>query len=694
MICEKCRMKLSDDMKFCPVCGTAVSKSTESPDNHVPVCRKCGASLLPDARFCLKCGSPVETVPPSKSAESPDNHVPVCRKCGASLLPDARFCLKCGSPVGTVSPTNHQLTPKPVSFTREEKRVQKRKKQSIWYIAIAVFLITAIVGTFIFSTFHRNNESSYNNRYRYTVMELEKGESGDNHDNILIDSEGNIITINAKRLYLSYIGDNGVAAGLTYKGDGTNSDESLFIIKDGQYIEITNKVVGNDKRDFQLCGSGKKLFYKETNEKIYSYDTENGITSEIHEGTYIDFVSYDGNVVTFDDEYCKIGDKSAFWAAPFANYEGVSDSGKNVYFNKYYHTTIGDDESYRAEFAVINAASHKDGYFPDEYIINESESIYTGITAHNNDYSEILFEYDGDTYFYNNKKRRKTLICNNAFLCPVEGIRLLQGIDDKFAIEVTLIDYWKRYQNIYGSIDLTESLYDTVHSVDTIKKHVYLKFNYDEKSTVSLVYLNDDLTCQMLVEDVTADPVISSSGNYIWAISGGNEIYRIDMTGREPKTKSIDMNGLSIQWVDDYNSMDHFYSVPIALCDGGESAYCIADVSTDYENDMASGTLYHINMDDGSISMIDNDVVRCISDERGHIYYLNNDSPEQKTGSLYSYSQSQGKKQITRDVHNIFMINSSLFATKLSEEYNLYKLEDNMLHLVADNIYNGDFLHN
>jgi RNA polymerase subunit RPABC4/transcription elongation factor Spt4 len=30
MICEKCRMKLSDDMKFCPVCGTAVSKSKES----------------------------------------------------------------------------------------------------------------------------------------------------------------------------------------------------------------------------------------------------------------------------------------------------------------------------------------------------------------------------------------------------------------------------------------------------------------------------------------------------------------------------------------------------------------------------------------------------------------------------------------------------------------------------------------
>jgi len=687
MICEKCRMKLSDDMKFCPVCGTAVSKSAESPDNHVPVCRKCGASLLPDARFCLKCGSPVGTVPQSKSAESPDNHVPVCRKCGASLLPDARFCLKCGSPVGTVSPTNHQLTPKPASFTREEKRVQKRKKQSIWYIAIAVFLITAIVGTFIFSTFNRNNESSYNNRYRYTVMELEKGAFGDNHDNILIDSEGNIITVNAKSLHLSYIGDNGVAAGSTYKGDETNSDESLFIIKDGQYIEITNKVASSSEMDFQLCGSGKKLFYRETDEKIYSYDIENGITSEIHEGTYIEFVSYDGNVVTFGDEYCKIGDKSAFWAASFANYVGASDSGKNVYFNKAYHRGgNGGDGSNRVEFAVINAASHKDGYFPNEYIINESESIYTSITAHNNDYSEILFEYDGDTYFYNNKKRRKTLICNNALLYPVEGIRLVQSIDDKFATEEgTLIDSWKQSQSI------AEHRYDQVHSVDIIKKHVYFKFNDDEKATVSLVYLNDDLTCQMLVEDVTADPVISSSGNYIWAISGGNEIYRIDMTGREPKTKSIDMNGLSIQWFDDYNSMDRFFSAPIALCDGGESAYCIADVSMDYENNMVSGTLYRINMDDGSISMIDNDVVRCISDERDRVYYLNNNSPEQKTGSLYSYSQSQGKKQITRDAHNIFMINSSLFVIKPSGGYNLYKLEDNMLHLVADNIHHGTY---
>ena len=62
-------------------------------------------------------------------------------------------------------------------------------------------------------------------------MELWKS---DNSDSILIDSEENIISLNASNSYISYIGDNGVAAGISYEqlSDGTFSDNHiLFIIK-------------------------------------------------------------------------------------------------------------------------------------------------------------------------------------------------------------------------------------------------------------------------------------------------------------------------------------------------------------------------------------------------------------------------------------------------------------------------------
>ena len=655
MICEKCGMELSNDMKFCPSCGTAVLKSTELSHNHLNVCRRCGTLLLPDARFCKKCGAPVQTLPP----------------------------------------LNHQQTQKTVNFVKEKEQVQTRKKRSIWHVVISIILVIALVGVFLFyssghTAFEQDNGSSYNNRYRYTVMELWKS---DNSDSILIDSEENIISLNASNSYISYIGDNGVAAGISYEqlSDGTFSDNHiLFIIKDGQYIEITNKLDGNSDMVFQLCGSGKKLFYRETDEKIYSYDTEIGTSSEIHEGTYIDVVSYDGNVVTFNDSYCKIGDKSVFWGSPFANYVGVSDSGKNVYFNEAYTTTSGDDESHSVDFAVIDASSYKyDHNLPAPHTINESESIYTWITAHNTDYSEILFEYDGDTYYYDNKRRSKALICNNALLYPVEGIRSNRYLDQ----DDSLIADWRYHKSIDDSPSIS-SYFDPVHSVDTIKNHVYFKYNDDEKTTISLVYLCDDLKCQMLVEDVTADPVISNDGNYIWAISG-NEIYRIDMIGREPKYKSINVNGLS--WYNMDNN-DYSWSLPIALCDDGKSAYCIGELFESYENHILAGTLFYVNMNEDSLSTIDDDVARCMSDGRDSIYYLNNDSPELETGSLYSYSRSQGKKQITTDVHNMYLINSDLFVIKPSEQYssnyNLYKLERDLFHLVADNIKNVHYWQN
>ena len=237
--------------------------------------------------------------------------------------------------------------------------------------------------------------------------------------------------------------------------------------------------------------------------------------------------------------------------------------------------------------------------------------------------------------------------------------------------------------------------YDPVHSVSKIKKHVYCMFNDDANSTISIVYLSDDLRYKILVDDITADPIVSNEGSYIWAVSD-NTIYRIDMTGKDPKIKSRDVSGLT--YYDFYNSYP--FSLPIALSENGKNAYCIGDLLYHDDSYTLSGTLYYVNMESHSVSAVDNDVIRCISNEQDTVYYLNNDSPVSRTGTLYSFSKKKGMKQISSDVNNMILIGKDLFLLKpaKSEEsnnkYDLYKLKDGLFRPVVEGIDFGWYCKN
>ncbi len=50
MDCRSCGRTLDDDARFCPGCGTAVTR----------LCAACGEMLDPDARFCKRCGQAVD----------------------------------------------------------------------------------------------------------------------------------------------------------------------------------------------------------------------------------------------------------------------------------------------------------------------------------------------------------------------------------------------------------------------------------------------------------------------------------------------------------------------------------------------------------------------------------------------------------------------------------------------------------
>lgn len=62
MKCSKCNVEISDDAKFCPVCGAKVE-----PENKCP---NCGEKLDNGAKFCTKCGTKIEKCNEGKEISS------------------------------------------------------------------------------------------------------------------------------------------------------------------------------------------------------------------------------------------------------------------------------------------------------------------------------------------------------------------------------------------------------------------------------------------------------------------------------------------------------------------------------------------------------------------------------------------------------------------------------------------------
>lgn len=52
MKCSKCNVEISDDAKFCPVCGAKVEPESKCPN--------CGEKLDNGAKFCTKCGTKID----------------------------------------------------------------------------------------------------------------------------------------------------------------------------------------------------------------------------------------------------------------------------------------------------------------------------------------------------------------------------------------------------------------------------------------------------------------------------------------------------------------------------------------------------------------------------------------------------------------------------------------------------------
>src|SRR5262252_1035359 len=65
MRCSKCGTESTSGRKFCPECGSPLSKR----------CAKCGAQNSPTAKFCEDCGAPLQT--PAVGSTKTSNDAPI-----------------------------------------------------------------------------------------------------------------------------------------------------------------------------------------------------------------------------------------------------------------------------------------------------------------------------------------------------------------------------------------------------------------------------------------------------------------------------------------------------------------------------------------------------------------------------------------------------------------------------------------
>lgn len=68
MFCKKCGGKVSDNAKFCGVCGAKVDQENESV-----TCKKCGNEFKKEFGICPVCGTPTENNAAPAPIQKADN---------------------------------------------------------------------------------------------------------------------------------------------------------------------------------------------------------------------------------------------------------------------------------------------------------------------------------------------------------------------------------------------------------------------------------------------------------------------------------------------------------------------------------------------------------------------------------------------------------------------------------------------
>ena len=511
-----------------------------------------------------------------------------------------------------------------------------------------------------------------------------------------IHPDGSTSSVPSEYAFITDIADNGAAV--------VFGSDHLYLLKDGNNTLVYS---GPQNSNCVLCTSGRKLIYQ-NNSTMVSYDVESGESSEICEideyGPYIDYVSYDGNVICFSNDTVSIGEEEPDACYNFAKWAGASDSGKRIYYNSSYNVMDygGIVERYPGtdfhDFGVLKSTKVKNGNFPRATLLYERAASPVSITAHNADFSKILFYFEGDTYYYDAKNKRKSAVVSGLMLVPVE-----ETSDDKIYDTGSgqhssgqYFNFSERFESYWTMNDVVSSLEDhaPAHSVSSIKGHIFCAF--DEGFSASLVYLDENLEIQTIVDHIMTAPIVAGDGKYIWTTSG-DTVYRIDLTGGKPEVFEKEVDGLSRYYSYEFPFTSYDYvSLPLAVAEDGKTCCCIGHTYLDEDlgnEGLIAGTLYYVDPEsENDAADIAMGVTSCKAGEAGDTFYYVHDFESSNSGSLYLLGASGDISLISDNVDTYYVANSRLYFVRHEStgendwQNNVYEYKNRELQLIIEDV--------
>ncbi len=285
MICSKCKGEVSDDMQYCPHCGTKIVK-----------CPHCGQIIYPGSQYCIHCGRRLD----SSSQDNYNNDYSQNRKSsiGGYYRPldqddnnhqnsyhnytnnyDDNFNTY-DNDYNTYDNQNYDNYEKP------------KKKVNIPFIVGAVIVLLALSGlSYWYLYYGSSSNDSYSDSYDISEF---YGDSDDSNNATTVTN----MTISGTTSYTSQIGNN-VQGGFVYQ-----TDDKIYMQNNDGYLvsmdyDLSNQVVLVEDDVSYINVTDDKIYYCDSNYILHSMDLDGSNDTTYFDGEDVYYVNVVDNMIYY-----------------------------------------------------------------------------------------------------------------------------------------------------------------------------------------------------------------------------------------------------------------------------------------------------------------------------------------------------------------------------------------------------------
>ena len=266
MKCSKCNVEISDDAKFCPVCGAKVEPESKCPN--------CGEKLEDGAKFCTKCGTKIDNCNEGKEnlSSTSENLVTEATKSTIVKHDEESSAINASRSLPATNSSSMAV--------KKNKSAKKAIIIIIAFVFVAVIIVWSVgilVQHFVNKSNYQDNSynygyssnsnlsNTYSNEYisfrypsNYKITDVEKDENGEISFNCEIKGDNlSCITIaSGEDASLAYSYEQEIKEMSIETINTINSTLTMYY--DIKFSTISKKTVGNCKGYF--CDFTAKAF--------------------------------------------------------------------------------------------------------------------------------------------------------------------------------------------------------------------------------------------------------------------------------------------------------------------------------------------------------------------------------------------------------------------------------------------------